>query len=65
MKGSRDDQTALLQEMSQKIDEIEQLAGDLKQLGKGIPVVEKNSRSILSFTNVLRFGVSDLAGLFD
>jgi hypothetical protein len=26
-----------------------------------MPVVEKNSRSILSFIHVLRFGISDLA----
>ena len=34
-------------------------------LGKGMPVVEKNTRSILSFTHVLRFGISDVAEMLD
>jgi hypothetical protein len=65
MKEARDDQLALLQEMSQKIDEIEQLTRELKELGKRIPVIEKNTRSILSFTHVLRFGISDLSEVPD
>ena len=65
MEEYRDKEIGLLKDMKQKIDEIERLARDLKNLGKGIPVVEKNTRSILSFTHVLRFGISDLAELVD
>ena len=58
---SRDNEMGLLKEMKQKIEEIERLVFELKDLGRGMPVVEKNTRSILSFTHVLRFGISDLA----
>jgi hypothetical protein len=34
-------------------------------MGRDMPVVEKNTRSILSFTHVLRFGISDVAGMLD
>ena len=57
----RDNDMGLLKEMKQKIEEIERLVFELKELGRGMPVVEKNARSILSFTRVLRFGISDLA----
>jgi len=50
-------------EMKQKIDDIERLVGELKELGQGAPVVEKNASSILSFTHVLKSGISDLADL--
>ena len=53
-------QMGLLKDMKGKIEEIERLVLDLRDLGKGIPVVEKNAQSILSFTHVLRFGISDL-----
>ena len=53
-------QMGLLKHMKGKIEEIERLVLDLRDLGKGIPVVEKNAQSILSFTHVLRFGISDL-----
>ena len=55
-----DHQTNLLKAMCGKIEEIERLTLELKDLGKGMPVVEKNAQGILSFTHVLRFGVSDL-----
>ena len=55
-----DKQMGLLKDMKGKIEEIERLVLDLRDLGKGIPVVEKNAQSILSFTHVLRFGISDL-----
>jgi hypothetical protein len=57
----KDEKMDLLRDMSQKIEEIERLVLELKDLGEGMPVVEKNSRSILSFIHVLRFGISDLA----
>ena len=56
----RDNEMGLITDMKQKIEEIERLVFELKDLGRGMPVVEKNSRSILSFTHVLRFGISDL-----
>lgn len=55
-----DNEMALITDMKQKIEEIERLVFELKDLGRGMPVVEKNARSILSFTHVLRFGISDL-----
>ena len=58
--GIRDNEMGLILELKQKIEEIERLVFELKSLGRGMPVVEKNARSILSFTHVLRFGISDL-----
>ena len=49
-----------LKAMSLKIKEAEKAVMELKELGKGVPVVEKNVRSILSVTYVLKFGISDL-----
>ena len=57
----RDNEMGLIIDMKQKIEEIERLVFELKDLGRGTPVVDKNARSILSFTHVLRFGISDLA----
>ncbi len=54
-----DDVTGL-KKMKEKIDEIERLACELRDLGGGVPVVEKNTRSILSFIHVLKFGIADL-----
>ena len=53
----------LLMDMKQKIEEIERLAIQLKEMGRGMPVIEKNVRAILSFTHVLRFGIADPAGV--
>ena len=52
-------------EMKDKIEAIERLVGDLKKLGKGMPVMEKNLRSISSFLYVLKFGVSDVAEILE
>ena len=54
-----------LSEMKKKIEEIERLVLDLKELGKGVPVIEKNARSILSFIYVLKLGISDVAEITD
>jgi hypothetical protein len=54
-----------LGEMKSRIDQIESLALELKKLGEGAPVVEKNARTILSATYILKFGVSDCAELAD
>jgi hypothetical protein len=56
----RDNEMGLISELKQKIVEIERLVFELKGLGRGVPVVEKNAGCILSFTHVLRFGISDL-----
>ena len=53
----------LLMDMKQKIEEIERLAIQLKEMGRGMPVIEINVRAILSFTHVLRFGIADPAGV--
>ncbi len=61
----RDIDPDLLKGMERKIGEIERLVLDLREMGKGMPVIEKNTRSILSFTHVLRFGISDVAAMLD
>ena len=61
----RDNEMGLITDMKQKIEEIERLVFELKDLGRGMPVVEKNTRSILSFTHILRFSISDLAEIYD
>ena len=54
-----------LREMRERIEEIESLVLDLKELGKGMPVIEKNACCILSFVYVLRCGISDVADITD
>ena len=51
----------LLNEMRQKISEIDRLVLELKELGTGVPVVEKNTRSMLSIINILKVVISDVA----
>jgi hypothetical protein len=58
-----EDKRVNFKKMKQKIDDIDRLVGELRELGQAAPVVEKNARSILSFTHVLRCGISDLADL--
>ena len=53
--------STILQEMKTKIDQLEKLALELKELGQEVPAVEKNSRDILSATYNLKFGISDIA----
>lgn len=67
MKGEvrRDQDWGRLREMREKIEEIERLVLELKELGKGMPVIEKNACSILSFIYVLKFGISDVAEITD
>lgn len=57
----RSKKNTILQEMKTKIDRLEELALELKELGQGVPAVEKNSRDILSATYNLKFGISDIA----
>lgn len=65
MKVRKDQDWGRLREMSEKIEEIERLVLDLKELGEEMPVIEKNARAILSFIHVLRFGISDVAEITD
>ena len=67
MKGKvgKDQDWGQLREMSEKIEEIERLVLELKGLGKGMPVIEKNACSILSFIYVLKYGISDAAEITD
>jgi hypothetical protein len=51
----------ILKAMSRKIEEAEKAVKELKELGSGVPVIEKNVRSILSVIRALKFGISDLA----
>jgi hypothetical protein len=57
MIGTNDE---LLRQMKTRIEGIEDLVRELKALGEGVPVIEKNARCILSFTHVLTFGISDV-----
>jgi len=65
VKVRKDQDWGRLREMSEKIEEIERLVLDLKELGEEMPVIEKNARAILSFIHVLRFGISDVAEITD
>jgi hypothetical protein len=65
-KVRKDQDWDRLREMSEKIEEIERLVLELKELGKGVPVVEKNVRAILSLTYVLKCGIiPDIAEIAD
>jgi hypothetical protein len=55
----------LLKEMKKKIDDIERLATELETMGKGTPAVKKNALCILSFTQALKYGISDVAEIWD
>ena len=50
-------------DMDKRIREMERLAEEVRDLGAGLPVVEKNSRSILCSVEALRYGISDLVGV--
>lgn len=50
-------------EMKNRIDRIDQLLAEIKELGQGMPVVDKNVRCMKSFTHALGFGICDLADL--
>ena len=59
-KNIENKESALLKDMKARIDEIERLTLELKDIGRGLPVIEKNVQCILSFSYALRFGISDL-----
>ena len=54
---------ALLKQMKNKIEQINQLAVELQELGQGIKTVEKNSRNILSATYNLKFTITDIVDI--
>ena len=54
-----------LKEMQATIEKIEHYTLKLEASGAGIPVVEKNTRIILSLVNNLKFGIADPAELMD
>lgn len=54
-----------LKEMQAAIEKIEQHTLKLKASGAGIPVVEKNTRIILSIVSNLKFGIVDPAVVMD
>ncbi len=51
--------------MRRKIQEIEKSVLELRSLGQRLPMVDKNTRCILSFTRVLRYAISDPADVLD
>ena len=55
----------VLKDMKIRIDKIEQLALELKELGREVPAVQKNCRMVLSAAYNLKFGISDVAEIFD
>ena len=55
----------VLNEMKTRIEMIEQLVSELKDLGREVPAVQKNCRNILSMTYALKFGISDVAEVYD
>ena len=57
---NRNGQTWDLKEMHAKLAEIELHINELRNLGKGLPAVEKNTRSMLNYIYVLKFGISDI-----
>jgi len=58
-------QADLVRAMNQKILEIERAVLELKEMGRGLPMVEKNTGAIQSFIRNLKFGVSDLADVLN
>ena len=49
-----------LKEMKDRIESIEQDALHLKDLGEGVPMIEKNIRTVLSAVYCLKHGISDI-----
>ena len=54
-----------LNNMRKIIEEIDRLTNELAEIGKGLPVIEKNALGIQSFIHVLRFGISDIAEILE
>jgi hypothetical protein len=54
---------AVLKQMKDKIEQINQMTVELKELGPGIKTVEKNCRNILSATYNLKFTITDIVDI--
>ena len=52
-----------LREMQVCLEQIEHFTSTLKNLGQGVPAIEKNSCMILSAIYNLKFGLSDVADI--
>ncbi len=50
-----------LEKMKEYLEQIERRLLILKKLGGQMPVIEKNVRAMMSFIQVLKFGISDIA----
>ena len=59
------DDRKVLNEMKARIDKIEQLVSELREFGREVPAVQKTCRNILSMTYTLKFGISDVAEVYD
>ena len=59
------EEIAALKEMKKRIEDIERAARELKELGTGLPVIEKNVRALESITHALKFGISDVADVMN
>ena len=55
----------VLNEMKTRINKIEQLVSELNEFGREVPAVQKTCRNILSMTYTLKFGISDVAEVYD
>ena len=49
-----------LEEMKKIIDQLEGLLTDLNRLGRGMPVIEKNVKAMMSFVAILKYGIADI-----
>ncbi len=50
----------ILRDIKEKIDRIEEAAEQLKNLGQGVPAIEKNAVCVLSAVHNLKFAISDI-----
>ena len=57
--------TDVLQKMKTRIDRIEKEVSALEALGPEIPAVQKNCRNIRSAVYNLKFGISDIADIYE
>jgi len=55
----------VINEMKTRIDKIERLVAELKAFGRQVPAVQKTRRNILTTTYILKFGISDVADVYD
>lgn len=65
MEENKENEISLIKSVKKRIEEINRLTEELKEIGKGMPVIEKNARCILSFTHALKFGISDIVEVMD